>query len=94
MLRTKITKFARQLAPRIGFSRQPSAGRSAKRIRLTRSIILDGGHAEEGSIHDLAQPLADHLIAQGSAVQVNFFLQFFSRIWFFVDRRTGRKERN
>jgi hypothetical protein len=38
------------------------------RIRLTRSIFLDGEHAEEGSIHEIAKPLARDLILQGSAV--------------------------
>ena len=64
-----------------------------KRIRLTRSIFLDGLHAEEGSIQNLAQPLADDLIAQGSAVQLNFFRRFFSRI-FSSTVRTKREERN
>jgi len=45
-------------------------------------------------MRDLAQPLADDLIAQGSAVPLNFVFRFFARIWFFVDSRTKRKERN
>jgi hypothetical protein len=63
-----------------------------KRIRLTRSIFLNGEHAEAGSVHDMSRALADDLIAQGSAVQVNFVSRFFSRIWFFVSRRTKREE--
>lgn len=63
-----------------------------KRIRLTRSLFLDGRHVEEGSIQDLAHPLADDLIAQGSAVRLNVFSRFLARIWGLVDRRT-KKER-
>jgi hypothetical protein len=44
------------------------ADSNVKRIRLTRSIILDGEHADEGSIHDVAKPLAHRLIGEGSAV--------------------------
>ena len=40
----------------------------SKRIKLTRSILLGGRHAEEGSIHEVTNPLARDLIAQGSAV--------------------------
>jgi hypothetical protein len=64
-----------------------------KRIRLTRSIILDGEHAEEGSTRFVEQELAKDLIAQGSAVQVNLFARFFPRIWF-VASRAQKKERN
>ena len=39
-----------------------------KRIRLTRSIFLGGEHAEKGSVHTIAKPLADDLIRDGSAV--------------------------
>jgi hypothetical protein len=62
-----------------------------KRVRLTRSLFLDGHHVEEGSIRDLDQALADHLIAQGSAVRLNPLSSFFTRLWFFVANR--RKER-
>ena len=64
-----------------------------KRIRLTRSLFLDGHHAEEGSIRDLAQPLADDLIAQGSAVHLNLFSSFFARIWFFFASRTKEERK-
>ena len=47
-----------------------------KRVRLTRSLLLHERHAEAGSIQDLAQPLADDLIAQGSAVQLNVVSRF------------------
>jgi hypothetical protein len=63
-----------------------------KWLRLTRSVFLDGRHAEEGSIQDVAQPLADDLIGQGSAVQMNFVFRFFARIWFFAGSRTKREE--
>ena len=39
-----------------------------KKIRLTRSIILAGEHAEEGSIHEVGKPLANRIIGEGSAV--------------------------
>lgn len=51
-----------------------------KRVRLTRSLVLGGRHVDEGSIRNLAQPLADDLIAQGSAVHLNLFSQAFARI--------------
>lgn len=41
---------------------------NVKRIRLTRSIVLGGEHADEGSVHDVARPLAHRLIGEGSAV--------------------------
>lgn len=41
---------------------------STQRIRITRSIFLAGEHAEKGSIHVVKKPLADVLIAQGSAL--------------------------
>jgi hypothetical protein len=67
---------------------------STKRIRLTRSIFLDGLHGKEGSIHDVAKSLAVDLVAQGPAVQLNVVSRFFSHIRFFVDSRTKRKESN
>jgi hypothetical protein len=42
---------------------------STKKIRLTRHIILDGEHAEEGSVFNVARPLAQRLIGEGSAVE-------------------------
>jgi hypothetical protein len=41
---------------------------ATKRVRLTRSIILNREHAEEGSIHDVPRALAFDLIGAGSAV--------------------------
>lgn len=41
-----------------------------KRIRITRSILLGGEHIEKGSIREVAKPLADDLIAGGSAVPI------------------------
>lgn len=38
-----------------------------RRLRLTRSILLNGDHAEEGSIHDVPRALAQILIGEGSA---------------------------
>jgi len=52
-----------------------------KRIRLLRSIFLNGNHAEKGSTWDLEQGLADDLVRQGSAVPLNCFSRFFARIY-------------
>jgi hypothetical protein len=41
---------------------------ATKRIRLTSSILLDGKHAEKGSVHAVTQPVAKDLILQGVAV--------------------------
>jgi hypothetical protein len=41
---------------------------NTKRIRLTRSILLGGEHAQEGSVHEVAKQTADDLIVAGSAV--------------------------
>jgi hypothetical protein len=38
------------------------------RIRMTRSILLDGQHVAKDSIQEVARPIADGLIATGSAV--------------------------
>lgn len=39
-----------------------------KRIRLLRSIGLNGGeHAEKGEVHDAPAPLAHRLVGEGSA---------------------------
>jgi hypothetical protein len=63
-----------------------------KKIRLTRSIFVDGEPLEKGSVRYLAQPLADDLVSQGSAVHLNFFGRFFSRI-LFLFRRSDEKKR-
>lgn len=42
--------------------------RGMVRIVLTRSIVLGGEHAEEGSTHDVARALANRLMQEGSAV--------------------------
>ena len=41
-----------------------------KRIRMTRSILLGGQHVEKDSVQEVAKPLADDLIASGSAVSL------------------------
>jgi hypothetical protein len=39
-----------------------------KRIRLTRSVILNGGeHSEKGEVHDAPVHLAHRLVGEGSA---------------------------
>jgi hypothetical protein len=43
--------------------------RGTRRLRLTRSIMLSGEHADAGSIHDVPRTLAAHLIGEGSAVE-------------------------
>lgn len=45
----------------------PAIPAGMKRIRLTRSIVLGGEHAEEGSVFDVAQALAHRLVGEGSA---------------------------
>lgn len=42
--------------------------RGMRRLVLTRSIVLGGEHAEEGSTHDVPRALAHRLIGEGSAV--------------------------
>src|ERR1700686_3403222 len=90
--RATIEKFAQLagFAARILFGRQTPAGSTTKRIRLTRAILIGGSHAEEGSIHDLAQSHVDDLIAQGSAVRLTFFSRFLQGFRFFRDSRTSR----
>jgi hypothetical protein len=65
-----------------------------KRIRITKSILIDVRPTEKGSIEDLAQSVADDLIAQSCAVQVNVFYRLCTQIWFFIYSRAKRKERN
>lgn len=60
-------------------------------VRLTRSISLDGHDGEKGSIHLVDQAFADDLVAWDSAVRLNPLSLFFSRIWFFITRRTNEK---
>lgn len=38
-----------------------------KRIKLTRSLILAGSHADAGSVHEVGRALANRLIGEGSA---------------------------
>lgn len=40
---------------------------ATKKVRLTRSILLEGQDAEAGTIHELPLELADWLISMGSA---------------------------
>jgi hypothetical protein len=40
-----------------------------KKLKLTRSLILNRDHAEAGSIHHVPNALAQRLIGEGSAVQ-------------------------
>lgn len=41
--------------------------KSTRTVRLTRSIILAGEHADEGSEHEVARALAHRLVGEGSA---------------------------
>ena len=69
-------------------------GRALKRVRLTRSIFIDGEHFEKGSVRYLARPLADDLIVLGSAVRLNYFSLLFSRILAFCRRPNSKEARN
>lgn len=40
-----------------------------RRIRLARSIVMNGDHAEAGEVHDVPNALANRLIGEGSAVR-------------------------
>lgn len=42
-----------------------------KRIKLTRSIILNKKHAEKGTVHDVPNALAHRLVGEGSAEHVD-----------------------
>lgn len=42
-----------------------------KRLRLTRSIILNKEHAEAGSEHEVPHALAQRLVGEGSAEYVD-----------------------
>jgi hypothetical protein len=46
--------------------RQPER-RGTRKLKLTRSIVLGGEHAEAGSIVDVSRVLAQRLIGEGSA---------------------------
>lgn len=37
------------------------------KVRLTRSIVVDGEHAEKGSVHDLPAHIAQARVGEGSA---------------------------
>lgn len=50
-------------------ARIPATPVGMKRIRLVRSIVLGGEHAETDSIHDVGRALAHRLIGEGSAIQ-------------------------
>lgn len=60
-----------------------------KRVRLTRSLLIRGEHVEKGSVLDLDQELANHLILQRAAVPLNLFQRFF----FSIRPFKGRSER-
>jgi hypothetical protein len=57
---------------------------SIRKIRITRPIFLNGEHADEGSVHDVEQGLAEDLVRQGSAVELNVFSRFFAWMRSFV----------
>lgn len=42
-----------------------------KRLKLTRSIILNKQHAEKGTVHDVPNALANRLVGEGSAEHVD-----------------------
>lgn len=43
--------------------------RGTRKLKLTRSIVLGGEHAEAGEVHEVGHALAQRLIGEGSAVQ-------------------------
>jgi len=51
-----------------------------KKVRLTRSIRLNGQHAEAGEIHELPLELADWLIAQSSAEALGVVARLVDRM--------------
>ena len=64
----QIVRSARKVAgfpPKIV---KPQKRVGTKRIRMTRSIFLASQHVAKGSIQEVARPIADDLIATGSAV--------------------------
>ncbi|MGB2643436.1 MAG: hypothetical protein WBF09_08930 [Candidatus Acidiferrum sp.] len=63
------------------------------RIRMTRSILLDGAHAEEGSIQYVTSAVADDLAMQRSAVRLEIFPRLFSRIRLLIAAWFQKKER-
>jgi hypothetical protein len=65
-----------------------------KRVRLTRSVMIDGRHVEKGTVLDLAKSLAEDLVMQDSAVQLTIFPRLFSRIRLFIASRVQKRERN
>lgn len=42
--------------------------KATRTVQLTRSIILEGEHAEEGSEHEVPRALATRLVGEGSAI--------------------------
>lgn len=42
--------------------------KNTRTVKLTRSIILSGDHAEQGSEHEVQRALAFRLVGEGSAV--------------------------
>jgi hypothetical protein len=42
-----------------------------KKLRLTRSIILNKTHAEKGSVHEVPNALAQRLVGEGSAEHID-----------------------
>jgi len=76
------TQFVRSARKVAGFPPQivkPRKRAETKRIRIrmTRSILLASQHLAKGSIQEVAKPIADDLIATGSAVPL-------PTIWWFV----------
>jgi hypothetical protein len=68
---TQLVRSARQAAgfrPRIAKSQKRV--KTKRRIRITRSILLRGEHAEKGEIREVEKSLAADLIACGSAVPI------------------------
>jgi hypothetical protein len=48
-----------------------ATAKTHKGVRLTRSIVLNGEHAEKGSEHEVPNALAQRLVGEGSAEHVD-----------------------
>lgn len=51
-----------------------------KKVSLLRSVLLNGEHAEQGSVHELLLEEADWLIAQGAAEPLGVVARIIDRM--------------
>lgn len=69
------------------------AGVEMTRVRLTRSLFIQGQHVAEGSVIVVSRALADDLIFADSAVQLKFLPRVFSRIRLLIASWIQKRER-